>query len=115
MSVSSAAAFVGDGTSRTEQSLAAYRHDLQPDSQYFRTQKFQRHMPILLCKYWHRKVALARKKIRDSCKWCSVMMSCDPQLLPDQRLSSMSVWLCHNVVELLLLDGHQAIVCLQAF
>lgn len=37
---------------------------------------------------WQRKVALAQKKITDSSEWCSVMMSCDSQLLPDQRFSS---------------------------
>lgn len=54
----------------------------------FRIHKSWRHMPILLCKCWQRKVALAQKKITDSSEWCSIMTSCDSQLLPDQRSSS---------------------------
>lgn len=54
----------------------------------FRIHKPWRHMPILLCKCWQRKVALAQKKITDSSEWCSIMTSCDSQLLPDQRSSS---------------------------
>lgn len=110
INVSSALGIISDGVGWTEQSLTACRPELKPESQYFRIHRFWRHTLILPCKCWHRKVALARKKMRDSFKWCNVMMSCDPQLLPDQSLSPPCPCGCHDAVKLLLLGGHQPVV-----